>query len=350
VLLAGIELKRRKRTMNQIHDEIELLAVVADPLTRLNHGYASISQLCRRLGFSDDFVRRGLAKLERRFHGPLIGVENYRLTLTALGQPVFELARRLRDLGTNGEDSTEILTVECAPILAEMLLPQVLPSFMEVYGGLLSLRVCNLVAASVRQNIAAQRSAFGFGCVQDDDARDGIEVLEARIPWVVLIPAGHRLQSGVGPVADTDLRPDERVFVCGEVSALPGLRQWLQGVESAYRVECDSFHLIQRLAKAGLGLGVTLDFDCEGQSDGVSVRPIADVQEQKLCFYLPRRAADLSEPARTLADAIRKHFEVWKDESRSTSPTNGEATTTEISATSHPEETTLALEETDHAR
>jgi DNA-binding transcriptional LysR family regulator len=312
--------------MRQFLHAIVLFAFLGEPLTRANHGYSSMSQLCRRLRVDEDLCRRAVAHLEERFHGPQIAVENHRLTLTTLGRRVWMLACQVRDLEENSEDAAETLSVEIAPCLGEALLPLVLPGFLAAFGGLLRLRICNLDAASVKQNIARRQTDFGMGFVEDGEARSGVEVLGARIPWVVLIPPGHKLQNGVGPVAGTDLRPDDRVYIPCEALTLPGLCQWLKGVESAYRVECDSPNLIRRLAARGLGLGVTLDLGLGDISDGLAGRPIAGVEEQRLCFYLPRRADDLSEAASALLEAIRRQVEILKDESRISTEPAGDST------------------------
>jgi len=246
--------------------------------------------------------------------------------MTALGRRVWKVACQVRDLEENTEDAAETLSVEIAPCLGEALLPPVLPGFLAAFGGLLRLRICNLDAASVKQNIARRQTDFGMGFVEDGEARSGVEVLEARIPWIALIPSGHNLQNGVGPVAGSDLRRDDRVFIPREAFALPDLCQWLKGVESAYRVECVSQNMIRRLTAAGLGLGVTWDLGCEDLSDGLTVRPIAGVAEQRLCFYVPRRAADLSESASALLDAIRRQVEILQRESRVSTESAGEAT------------------------
>jgi DNA-binding transcriptional LysR family regulator len=231
------------------------------------------------------------------------------------------VACQVRDLEENAANAAETLSAEFAPYLGEALLPLVLPGFLAAFGGLLRLRICNLDAASVKQNIAGRQTDFGMGFLEDGEARSGVEVLEARIPWVALIPPGHKLQNGVGPVAGSDLLPDHRVFIPRECLALPGLCQWLKGVEGPYRVECGSPNMIRRLAAARLGLGVTLGLGLEDLSDGLTVRPIAGVEEQRLCFYLPRRADDLSEAASALLEAIRRQVEILKDESRiSTEP------------------------------
>jgi len=312
--------------MKQYLDALTLFAFLGEPLTRANHGYSSMSQLYRRRRIDDDLGRRALAHLEKRFHGPLIAVENHRVTLTTAGRRAWELACQVRDLEENAEDAAETLSVEIAPCLGEALLPLVLPGYLAAFGGLLRLRICNLDAASVKQNIARRQTDFGMGFVEDGEARSGLEVLEARIPWVALIHPGHKLHEGVGPVAGSDLRPGDRVFIPREALALPGLCQWLKGVESAYRVECDSPNLIRRLAARGFGLGVTLDLGLGDISDGLAVRPIAGVEEQRLCFYLPRRAADLSEAASALLDAIRGQVETLKGESRVSTEPAGDAT------------------------
>ncbi len=313
--------------MKQYLDALTLFAFLGEPLTHPNTGYSSMSQFYRRHRIDDDLGRRALAHLEKRFHGPLIAVENHRLTLTTLGRHVWESACRLRDLEENTANAAETLSAAFAPSLGEALLPRVLPGFLAAFGGLLRLRIGDLDAASVKQNIAGRQTDFGMGFVEDGEARSGVEVLEARIPWVVWVPPGHKLQNGVGPVAGTDLRPDDRVFIPREALALPGLCQWLKGVESAYRVEMrDSPNLIRRLAARGLGLGVTLDLGREDLSDGLAVRPIAGVEEQRLCFYLPRRSADLSEAASALLDALRRQVEILKGESRISTEPAGDST------------------------
>jgi DNA-binding transcriptional LysR family regulator len=301
--------------MKQFHEPMELFVEVFEPLTLPNHSITSISQLCKIQRILDDPVRRTVATLEKRFRGSLCAVENHRLILNPLGYNVWKLARQERALAESGEEATETLTVECAPYLAEMLFPNVLPGLMKGFGGLIGLRIFNLDAGAVRQNIAAHITDFGIG-IFGDDARSGVEALDARITASVAIPTGHRLQDGVGAVASADLRPDDRILISREALGLPGLGQWLQSIERANRIECDSPNLIRRCVEARLGLGLIFGFGGEGQRDGLTVRPIAGVEEQRLCFYLPRRAADLSEPARALMDEIRKHLESLKAESR----------------------------------
>lgn len=302
--------------MKRFYDAIVLFAIVFEPLTRPNHGITSVSQLCRKKRIDEDLVRRYAAKLEKKYSAPLFEVRNHRLELTALGQRVLlEVALKDLALVESGEEAIETLTVECAPYLAEALFPKILPAFMQDFGGPIALRIFNLEAAAVQQNIATHKTDFGIA-ILEDGAGSGVEALDANIAALLAIPSGHRLQDHVGPVAASDLQLDDRVFIPGEALTLPDLGEWLKSVKSANRVECDSLNLFRRCVGAGLGLGVILGFGGECQSDGVTIRPISGVKEQRLCFHVPRRSADLSEPARALMDEIRKHLESLKANSR----------------------------------
>jgi DNA-binding transcriptional LysR family regulator len=294
--------------MNHFHDEIELLVVICEPLMRPGHGIGSLSQLSRRVRVGDDLLRRTLTKCEERFHGPLIGVENHRLQVTALGRRVLEPASRLVALTENGQDICETLTVEIAPCLAEGgLLTESLTAFLQPFSGLIRLRFCDLDIGAVRENISDRRTtAFGIGfAAEDEEPRSGMELLPAKLAWTVLISPNSSLHGNSGPVAGNDLHPDSRIFLPAEAQGLPGFRQWLQKVEPAYQTECSSPGLIRRLVRAGQGLGVALDLGGDAE-DGLAVRPISGVEKQRVCLYLPRRAADLSEPARALLDGVRR--------------------------------------------
>jgi DNA-binding transcriptional LysR family regulator len=309
--------------MNSFYDPMDLIADLFEPLTRPNHGITSVAQLCKIKRIPEDFGRRNVAKAEERFRGRLTQVENHRLTLNDKGRRVWNLALQERAVAENGEGAIETLTVECASYVAEAtFFTRAISEFVAAFGGLVRLRICNLEAASVRQNIAGHITDFALGLVDDDDGRSGIEPLEARVSAVLGIPVGHRLQNGVGPVSGSDLQPEDRLFISPDALTLPGLHDWLQGVASGNRLEFDSHALIRRCAATGLGLGVSLCVDGKEMTDGLKSRLLAGVNAQPLCFYLPRRAAELSEHATALVDVIRKHQEIPKNLSQtSTEPT-----------------------------
>jgi hypothetical protein len=289
--------------MNYMTDDLEQGYDLLNPIMPPNHNISSMLQLSRVGSFTDDTARRLLARLSERFRGPLFSVdEKHRLVATPLGREVWDLGRRVKALIDNGRASAELLTVEIDPALAEVASQVLRGSFMEVFGGLVSMRLCRLNATMVKANIANAQTTFAFGLAQDE-SENGTEVLDGEFRWAALVPHGHRLSAAVGPIAGSDLRPDDRVCLPCEAWMQPGIRKWLDLVEEPYRIECD-WTLVHRLAAAGFGLGLTLDFNGP-QSEGLVVRPIAGVQEQKLCLWLPRRAAELPEPALALIDAIR---------------------------------------------
>jgi DNA-binding transcriptional LysR family regulator len=304
-----------ERNMSAFYDPMDVIADLFDPLTRPNHGFTSVSQLCIVTRIPEDFGRRNVAKVEGRFHARLIQVENHRLMLSDRGRRVWKLALQERAEAENGEGPTELLTVECAPCVAEAAcVAKALSEFKKDFGDHMRLRICDLEAVSVRQNIAGHITDVAIGLAEDGDARSGIEALQATASAGILFPEGHWLQSGVEPVAGSDLKRDEQVFISADALTLPGVREWLQGVVN--RVECDSHALIRRCVVTGLGLGVTLRLDGEDMADGLRSRSLASVDSQRLCFYLPRRATELSELARALLEVLRKHLETPKNESR----------------------------------
>jgi DNA-binding transcriptional LysR family regulator len=289
----------------KIHDPMELAVVnMIDVIKLPNHNIRSTTQHCRVGGVDEDHWRRELPKLENRF-GQLIDTENYRLVPTAKGLDVCEAYRRLQRLAVNGKDTTEMLTVECDAV-GEELLRRAMPTFLEVFGPV-RLRICKLEQTNIKQNLAGRRTHLGIGAIcRGDDVNGGMEVLKTKPPfWGVMTPDGHRLQDGHGPVTSADFRPNERIIVHSDAAGLPGLREALKVVESGYRLEVDSLAAIPRFVAEGLALGVTLAWGDEDVSNGLAVRPIVGAEEQRLVFYLPKRAADLTEPARALMDAIR---------------------------------------------
>jgi hypothetical protein len=285
------------------HNGLESVVVdMIDAITRPNHSVRSTTQHCRVGGVDEDHWRRELPKLENRF-GQLIDTENFRLVPTAKGLDVCEAYRRVCALAVNNQDTTEMLTVEC-DCVGEQLLRRALPTFLEVFGPI-RLRICKLEPTNIKQNLVTRRTHLGIAAMSvSEDVNGGMEVLKAKPPfWGIMIPDGHRLK-GHGPVvAGSELR-NERIFVPSEAAGLPWLREALKGVDSSYRVECDSA-AIPRFVAARLGLGVILALGCEDGSNGLAVRPIAGAEEQRLVFYLPKRAGDVTEPARALMEGIR---------------------------------------------
>ena len=99
-----LRLLMEERHMIPFYDAMDLFADLVERLTRPNHGITSMSQLCKMERIPDDLARRNVAKLEERFRGRLIQVENHRLSLSERGHRVRKLALQERAVAEVGED------------------------------------------------------------------------------------------------------------------------------------------------------------------------------------------------------------------------------------------------------
>jgi len=290
-------------------DDLSVFYELVGPLRRPGHGFVSFMQLCKRQGLGDDRGRRAVGGLEGRWHRKLIGTdERRRLFLTADGLRACDLAVQERLLrGGNDEDNAETVTAEMPPAIAAAVLPDVLPGFLEIYAGLVQVRIVPLVASAVKANIANRCTTFGVGW-SDDDAPAG-DTLPVTIPWCGVGSALHRLHASDAPLEAAELQDEDRVLIPGDMGALPAIRSWLEQVPLSNRLECDCWAAIRKLAASGIGLALLLDLNPNEKDSALFKRPLAGVEGMKLRLYLPRRAADLSEPAQALVDGIRRAVE-----------------------------------------
>ena len=148
-------------------------------------------ELVRRAHVQEDKAKRVCLRLEAYLGTRLIvASENHRLTLTGAGRTFMRLAGQLSSLAADQEElPTETITLQADPDVAAAILPAALPPFLEVWGGLVQLRIGPL-EGSARKNVADGLS-FAIDLAEDGEIVPEAEALGPMLPWVLLVQKSH---------------------------------------------------------------------------------------------------------------------------------------------------------------
>ena len=293
--------------MSRVFEYLELFVTCGTPLDRPNHSISSFNQLARRARVDDDKLRRTIDRLAQGLSDPLIRTHGRRLVLTEVGHDLLTHAERLLAVGKGRPEAepVELLNVAIADGIGSVLARST-AEFLTEWTGLVGLRFHSLDAGAVREQIAAGTVAFGLGWAADDGAGAG-ERLEPGFPWRLLVPHSHRLAGTDAPLAGDQLGETERVIVppLGTVSAQ--VNEFLAPVPPANRIDADSSETVREFVASGLGIGLDITGATERCTERLCWRPVARLEPEYICLYLPRHHADkLSAPALFLIDAVRR--------------------------------------------
>lgn len=269
--------------------------------------FSSRLQLARQVRLSDDTLNRAIERVEAYLRTPLIAVsENHRLTLTSAGRTFMRLAGQLSSLADQEDVPAETITVQADPDVAAAILPAALPPFLEVWGGLVQLRVGPL-DGSTRKSVSDGLTSFAIDLAEDGETVPAAEALGPRLPWVLLVPKTHALSELQGTVSSEQVRKQGRFFLSSMAAANPSVSAFLAGVPAANRLEIQE---VRDLVAADLGVGIALDLHGNQNDARLTKLALEKTEPAQLRFVLPRRGASvLSEPKQSLVDAIRKAVE-----------------------------------------
>jgi DNA-binding transcriptional LysR family regulator len=259
-------------------------------------GYSSLNGAARRLRLpNDDTLRRAIARMESDLGAKLVENSGERLALTAPGFRAYQLVQQLLQVATEaGAEAPENLVVEVDLMIAETILPLVLPEFMATWRGLVSVKFVPLQSAHrTQKNIATSFTSLGVG------VGDGGEVLAPGFGWHLIGPDGFDGQEDV-----TDLLAGHVVFLPPADHQPEGIETILAQVPVFDRIECPSCEAVRLLVGRvpdSFGLvpaRMLIDEPC-------AARALPDLAPLHVALYLPRER-DMTDPARMLVAKIRE--------------------------------------------
>jgi DNA-binding transcriptional LysR family regulator len=302
----NLNVPNREMPMNHPLDDLELFHGVVSLISRPNHGYASWNGVSKRLRCNDDKIRRAVSRLEERFQAQLVSSEHGRLTPTAAGRRLHRLAEELCHFTSSAAaPALESVTVEIDEGLASRMLSEVFRDFLALWSGQVSLKLCPLNEAKVRGNVASGLTSFGVGFATEKSGNGG-EVLPPTFGWCLIISEALVPAGGESPL---DLASRRILFLPPPERQPEELEMFLRPVPLAQRVECPGTELVRSLVRASLGVGIVPDLPLVGmtaEKHGLCSLSLPELGEQQVCLYLPRDPGQMSDPARSLVEAIRQ--------------------------------------------
>jgi len=293
--------------MSRVFEDLAIFVACGSPLTRPNHAFTSINQLARRSrAGSDDKLRRTLARLEQAMNDPLIQTEGRRLVLTEVGCQLLTHSERLLAIGKGRPEAEPVEFLNVAVADSVGVLAHSAADFLAEWNGLVGLRFHTLDAETVQEQIAAGSVAFGLGWAADD-IMGTTERLEPGFMWQMLVPSTHRLAESAEPLTGDQLGETERVIVPPLGAASAQVNEFLASVPPANRIDADCSETVREFVASGLGIGLDITGGTERCAERLCWRPVAGLEPEYLCLYLPRHHADkLSAPALFMVDAVRR--------------------------------------------
>ncbi len=236
---------------------------------------------------SDDKLDRAIKRVEAYYRTRLIELsDNHRLTLTSAGRRFMMLTGQLSLLADQEDMPTETVAIQADPDVAAAILPAALPAFLEMWGGLVQLRVGPL-DGSVRKNIADGLTSFAIDLAEDGETVPEAEAIRP-LPWVAWVPKAHALDELHGSVSSDEVRVHGRVFLSSMAAADPSVSAFLAGIPAAGRIEIQA---VRELVAAGLGVGIDLDLHGNQDDARLTKLTLENTEPGRLRFVLPRRGA-----------------------------------------------------------
>jgi len=276
---------------------------IARPLAQ-PHQFKSFLHLFRRVQVGADFGRRIVEDVRHKYHDPLIISEDGWLVLTPVGGELVTVANRLSALAERTEIPPDVLAVEADALLAETLLAQAFPTYLDLWQTVSQPRICPMQPDRTPKNIQNGATAFALSFAGSTEKISKAEAAGPPSAWVLVMQHGHRLM-GPGPVAAESLTPGDRVFLTEMAMEWPMMDGFIKAVPACNRIVCGDSTLAIRLAMSGLGVAIVPDVLPDRV--GGCKRVISEIDPIQPRFVLPRKGVDgLTEPEQCLVEEIRK--------------------------------------------
>jgi DNA-binding transcriptional LysR family regulator len=274
----------------------------------------SLTRAGLELGISEPAISKRIRALEAYLGVKLYETRGGRVTLTASGDRVLEMAAPLFEMlgdferGLAQEATTGSLTVTAEEPVQFYLLPPIVDKFRRLFPRVELRLLSRTVPLSIE---LVRRNEADLAILPRRDFGSGLVFHEWRTfsPYLI-IPRTHVLvRSGV-PDIRALLRPEimERVpLIVGEAQ-MPVIRSTLEGLGLPVNIglEVGSAEVVKRLASLGLGIGVVSGISInETDADSLVIIPIpAQYGGSTTYGVLTRRGKYRAAPMRSLYDLL----------------------------------------------
>lgn len=279
------------------------------------------------LNLSQPALSRRIKKLEASVGAPLLERTSRSLSVTALGNELIPLVRRMLEefdnslLSARGDTSfgRQLLSIACLPTVAVGLLPRVVRQFKETFPRI-RFRILDLKSIDVLQAVSRGEVEFGINLIGASDPDLHFEPL-VEDPFVLAASKHHPLAEK-DVVEWADLKPYSLIVIhrsSGNRTLLDAtLARRKLTLNWAYEVT--RFSTALGLVHSGLGIALLPSMAVpQGNHPNLITRQVGDPPITRTIGIVHRRSNSLSPPAQQFRDMLvsvyGKTFKIDKDQS-----------------------------------
>lgn len=266
------------------------------------------------LNLSQPALSRRIKKLEATIGAPLLDRTSRSLSVTALGNELIPLVRRMLEefdnslLSARGETSIgrHLLSIACLPTIAVGFLPRVIKPFKEILPRI-RFRILDLKSVDVLQAVSRGEVEFGINLIGASDPDLNFEPL-LDDPFVLAASRHHPLAEK-DVVEWADLKPYPLIVIhrsSGNRTLLDAtLARRKLALNWAYEVT--RFSTALGLVESGLGISVLPSMAVPPDDHpNLITRPIGDPAITRTIGIVYRRGTSLSAPAQQFRDMLMR--------------------------------------------
>jgi DNA-binding transcriptional LysR family regulator len=255
------------------------------------------SAAARLLGLSQPMVSQQLSSLESGIGVPLFERTRGRLLPTREGVAFHmeverhylsmeQLARKALSLRTGNEGK---LIVGCLPGLGFTVMPHAVKMFRETYPKVM-VSLQTVSSGVIKDRVASGEWDIGFAA-SEIDTTGVVHSVFSSARAVAVIPRGHQLAYGSGPLTLADLAPYPLVVLNPEDVTRQQLQRETdaQGVNYHLAAETPYAAGVWAMVAAGIGVGITNPLSTPECPDALLTRPLdADIAFDSLVLFPPQ--------------------------------------------------------------
>lgn len=277
--------------------------------------HCNLTRAARTLCISQPALHAQIARLSEELGVPLYLRLGRTLRLTQEGEQVAAFGRDLIaqvsafSLRLRGESAAAPVTLAAGEGAFLYLLGPAIQTFSQMKAAPL-----RLLTTDLDQTVAAIRSGEAqLGVAVLREAPEGLEAtLLAAVPPALLLPCGHPLASGDGPVSLSDLQGARLIVPPRGRPHREAIAEALgqAGVDWTVAVEAGGWELMRHFVAMGLGLALVNGF-CPPPAGGTR-RKVMGLPIRRYVI-LQRCGARLSAGAAALRGALLAHRDDWRD-------------------------------------
>lgn len=255
------------------------------------------SAAARLLGLSQPMVSQQLGSLETSIGVPLFERTRGRLVPTREGVAFHmeverhylsmeQLARKAQSLRAGNEGK---LIVGCMPGLGFTVMPHAVKLFRDAYPKVV-VSLQTVSSGTIKDRVASGEWDIGFAASEVDTAGVVHSVFSSSAA-AVLIPAGHALARGQGPLPLAELAPHPLVVLNPEDVTRQQLQREMAAQSVTLNIAAETPYAagVWALVQAGVGLGITNPLSTPATGGPIVMRPLqAEIEFSNLVLFPPQ--------------------------------------------------------------